>query len=411
MNHYTWVAALAVSTALNLGCNVEDDSTADAAPSEMSNADYGRESPEQLDGQVTEDLEVGGDLSVPGEIDAALPADSEITAPVDSAIEGHPDMDTADDAGAAQLPDIEVMGRQLLVNGAPIHLKGVSWNPVPRGGMHPGSLDYSGFVDQDSQMMAAAGVNVVRNFEPITDPAVLDRLWSRGIFVINTVYSWGGLNTQSAVDVVEQLKGHPAILMWSIGNEWNYNGLYANLALDDAIIRIGEVARAIKEADPSRPVSTTFGEMVPEEVLSRLPEIDVWGFNVYRGIGFGDFFETFAARSSKPMFFSEYGADAYNANINGEDQAAQAEATRVLTELIVANSASLGGTCIGGLIFEWADEWWKAPGRPDVHDVGGAAPGGGPHPDGVFNEEWWGLVDIDRNPRLAYRVFAEIETP
>jgi hypothetical protein len=75
------------------------------------------------------------------------------------------------------------------------------------------------------------------------------------------------------------------------------------------------------------------------------------------------------------MFVSEYGADAWDARGGGsENDAAQAE---------------------------WADEWWKDPaGTSSAHDHGGDAPGG-PYPDMTFNEEWWGITDIDRNLRPA----------
>ena len=43
---------------------------------------------------------------------------------------------------------IQVLGRQLLVNGAPLHLKGVAWNPVPKGGRHPADLDFASFVER-----------------------------------------------------------------------------------------------------------------------------------------------------------------------------------------------------------------------------------------------------------------------
>jgi hypothetical protein len=145
-----------------------------------------------------------------------------------------------------------------------------------------------------------------------------------------------------------------------------------------------------------------------------MPEVDVWGINAYRGLSFGDLFDAWRARSDKPLFISEYGADAYNANLPGYDPESQAVAAAALTREILeqATSSADGARVLGGTLFEWNDEWWKdAAGSFSEQDVGGAAPGSGPYPDQVFNEEWWGLVDVDRNPRPAFErvrsVFAE----
>jgi len=130
-------------------------------------------------------------------------------------------------------------------------------------------------------------------------------------------------------------------------------------------------------------------------------------------IGFGDLFDAYAARSGKPMFFGEYGADAFNANIGREDQGAQARATTELTQEIVRRSAVRpNGICLGGFVFEFADEWWKdGKGSPAKHDNGGVAPGGGPYPDMTFNEEWWGLVTVDRATRKAFEAYAAVGLP
>ncbi|CAJ1367611.1 unnamed protein product [Effrenium voratum] len=309
---------------------------------------------------------------------------------------------------------IQVVGRQLLVNGAPLHLKGVAWNPVPKGGRHPADLDFASFVEKDAELMQSMGINAVRTYEPITDKAVLDTLWSRGIWVVNSVYNWGGASADSAANPVNAVKDHPAILMWSIGNEWNYNGLYVGKSFFDCVSMIRDVARVVRQHDTSHPISSIFGDVGKlDQASDSLPEIDVWGVNAYRGISFGDLFTSFEKATDKPLYFGEYGADAFNAKIDREDQESQAKATTQLTEEILSQSSVLNrGPCIGGFIFEFADEWHKDnDGSPDRHDNAGTAPGGGPYPDMTFNEEWWGLVSIDRERRLAVDAFAKTALP
>jgi hypothetical protein len=300
---------------------------------------------------------------------------------------------------------VKIQGKQLLVNGTPFRIRGVCWNPVPKGKSHPDGLDYPGLAPVDIPLMKAAHINVVRAYEPLTNTSVLDQLAAAGIYVLDSVYPYGGDAASVVTSRVNAVKNHPAVLMWVIGNEWNYNGLYVSMSAVDSQTRINEVASLIRAADASHPIATVYGEVPTSTVVNAMPNIEVWGINAYRGISFGDLFSKWSGVSSKPMFLSEFGADAYNATKAVYDPDSQAVATDALTREIAAQctDTNANGTTLGGTIFEWADEWWKdSNGKPDVHDVGGTAPGGGPYPDATFNEEWWGIVDVDRVTRPAY---------
>ncbi|HEY3493322.1 MAG TPA: glycoside hydrolase family 2 TIM barrel-domain containing protein, partial [Polyangiaceae bacterium] len=310
---------------------------------------------------------------------------------------------------------ILVEGRRLIVDCQPFFLRGVCWNPVPKGQTHPAGLDYAGAVAADAALMSAIGINVVRTYEPLTNTSVLDALHARGIYVLNGVYVYGGDAASVVTARVNMVKDHPAILGWVLGNEWNYNGLYVDVSHGDSLARLNEAAALIRAADATRPIITVYGEVPSAETVDAMPNVDVWGINAYRGLSFGDLFEVWETRSEKPMFIAEYGADAYNANSDAYDPESQATATAALTEEIVAHASTFSdtGVALGGTLFEWSDEWWKDQGgSPDAHDVGGIAPGGGPYPDMTFNEEWWGIVDVDRATRPAYEalgdVFAEL---
>jgi hypothetical protein len=289
----------------------------------------------------------------------------------------------------------------LTIGGRSFVIQGVGYNPVAKGQEPPDGVAFTASVGGDAALMRAAGINVVRTYTPLTDLAVLDVLYDAGIFVINGVYQYGGSDASVVLGRVNAVKDHPAMLMWAIGNEWNYNGLYADMSHAQSLARLNEVATLIRGADPNHPITCIYGEIPTAQTVNAMPLVDVWGVNVYRGLSFGPtFFDNLRAVSTKPWFVSEYGADAYDATLPGENTAAQAEATRQLTLEILAQT---NNQILGGTIFEWVDEWWKdGDGALGVHDVGGVAPGGGPYPDSTFNEEWWGIVDIDRAPRPAY---------
>ena len=304
-----------------------------------------------------------------------------------------------------------VEGRNFYMDNEPFFIKGICWNPVGIGDTHPSGLDFSGNVEVDADLMQAAGINVIRTYEPIRSTAVLDVLLDHGIYVINTVYSYGGNSASSVVDNMRNVKDHEAIIMWAIGNEWNYNGIYYNFTLSESIERLNEVAAKIKDVDPTRPVTTIYGYLPSSTTVNNMPDVDIWGLNIYSGATFGNIFNLWMNISDKPMYLAEYGADAWNANIGAVDETAQAYATTQLTQQIIDNSSVTypNNASIGGTIFSFNDEWWKDDsGSPDVQDSGGIAPGGGPYPDQTFNEEYWGIVDIYRTPREAYFALQEL---
>lgn len=300
-------------------------------------------------------------------------------------------------------------------------IKGVCWSPVKKGSRHPEGLVYRNTcsedletVKKDLRLMQEAGINTVRTYDVITDKAVLDLIHQHGIKVIVPIYGYFGKNEGDVAWCVNHLKDHPSTLMWEIGNEWNYNNFYNPKGhFGDSLGKVIFYSGFIKSLDQSHPISTSYGELPNKDVVDKLKDVDVWGLNIYSGLSFGDRFEKWSNISSKPLYIAEYGADAIDSRNNQHkvDPESQALAVEKLTQEIVDHYSGRACKVLGGTVFEWNDEWWKAQdGNPWEHSMGGYAPGGGPYPDGVFNEEWFGIVDIDRVKRAAYEVLAKIYT-
>ncbi len=122
-------------------------------------------------------------------------------------------------------------------------------------------------------------ISTLRAYSTITDLAVLTTFASYGIRVVNPINPLDSADSIKAT--VNKLKDHPAILMWALGNEWNYNGLYASKPVSECIALIENAAKAIKSVDSKHPVSTIYGEIPSSSTVAALPSVDAWGLNMW----------------------------------------------------------------------------------------------------------------------------------
>ena len=141
-------------------------------------------------------------------------------------------------------------------------------------------------------------------------------------------------------------------------------------------------------------------------VNTLVPSVDVWGLSIYRGTSMEDVFQQWRSISDKPIFISEFGADSFDHRIPDENEAMQAEVNGWLWDEIFfeLSAERTAGTAIGGLVFELRDEWWKL-GFPNHQDTSGENNSG--QPDGRNDEEYFGVADIDGNPKEAFNALKD----
>jgi hypothetical protein len=300
---------------------------------------------------------------------------------------------------------VTVAGRQILVNNTPYLIKGICYHPVPKGS---DTRDFS-HLNEDLKLMKEAGINTIRVYEPIGEKAVLDEIHALGLKVIIGIgYNQDGrydILSGSFIDYVNTYKDHGAILLWELGNEYNYHPEWFDGNMRNWYQAMNEAADEIHKTDPNHPVTTAHGDLPDSLALSLSPNIDVWGMNVYRWDNPASIFSEWEAISTKPMYLSEAGGDSYmtteaDGYTMGINETAQADANSNIIDAVFDAKT----ICSGVTIFQLLDGWWKA-GNNNTHDPGGHAPNSSGVPyDGAPNEEHWGILDIDRNRKEAYEV-------
>jgi endo-1,4-beta-mannosidase len=303
---------------------------------------------------------------------------------------------------------VEVSGRQLIVDNTPYFMKGVCYHPVLRGETE---RNFS-TIDQDLKLISEAGINTIRVYAPIDDIEVLDKIDAAGLkLIVSFGYNQKGVYdilSGTFLDYIMKYKDHNSILIWELGNEYNYHPEWFGGDIQNWYNALSQATDQIHDIDPNHPVATAHGDMPDKQALASNPNIDIWGLNVYRWDQPQSVFKEWQTVSDKPVYLSEAGADSYmkisKAGFKqGENQRAQAVANAKIIDAVLDRSDVASGI----FVFSFTDGLWKA-GNPNEQDIGGWAPNSSGVPyDGTPNEEYWGIVDINRNKKETFEVIKE----
>ena len=358
-------------------------------------------------------------------------------------------------------------GWKLQVNGSDYYVKGMVWGYAPRGENYNYNLwgksdDFIRKVlDYDFGLMKAAGVNTIRAFNTMPPKWVTYVYKEHGIMtVMNPLmgrygYTVGGkwipftdysdeltraTLKKDMLELVDQYKNTPGVLMFAFGNESNYGLSWKSFEIENLpegerntakatylYSLFNEVIRAGKTLDPNHPFTIVNGDIQYIDLIAEYcKDMDLLGVNAYRGKSFTGLWADVQKKLDLPVLFFEFGSDAFNAKTFDEDQLAQASILKEQWQEMYNKSYGNGeeGNSIGGFVFEWRDEWWKylQEENLDIHDNNASwANGGYPH-DFVegknnMNEEWWGITALGTpnsdgvytaRTRMAYDVLSAI---
>jgi hypothetical protein len=355
----------------------------------------------------------------------------------------------------------------LKIDNKPFIINGMNWSYDPIGT----NYSYSLWKQSDAVIVAALdsemgllknmGVNTIRQYVGVPSKWITYIYDKYGIYtMLNHSFGRYGLtlqgtwqpNTNYANNLTKEIllqetkqlaadyKNTRGLLLFLLGNENNY-GLFwdgaetENIPVDDrkSTSRAKEMYKLfntavleMKKIDASHPIAICNGDLQFIDIIAaECKAIDIFATNMYRGASFGDTFQTVKQKLNKPVLFAEFGADAFNAINNAEDQKSQAYYMTSNWNEIYNNAAGLGkaGNSLGGFTFQFSDGWWKYGQtiNMDIHDNNASWSNGGYHADfqlgeNNMNEEWFGICAkgpvnarglYDLYPRAAYYALKE----
>lgn len=362
-------------------------------------------------------------------------------------------------------------GMKLVVNGKDFMINGMNWDYFPIGTNYSYSLwkqsdaVIKAALDAEMGLLKNMGVNAIRQYTGIQPKWIKYIYENYGIYtMLNHSFGRYGLTINGAwvavtdyrdpatqellisevTTMAKTYKDTPGLLLFLLGNENNYGLFWAGAETEDfpdeedKKREVGEkrgrpmyklmndAVLKMKAIDTSHPVAICNGDLLFADIVAEeCKDVDIYGVNMYRGKSFGDAFERVKNELNKPILFTEFGSDAFNAITNKEDQKMQAFFMVENWKEIYQNAAGLGksGNSIGGFTFQFSDGWWKfgQTTNLDIHDNNASWSNGGYYLDlepgeNNMNEEWFGVCAkgptnerglYDLYPRAAYYALKE----
>ncbi|WP_367890029.1 glycoside hydrolase family 2 TIM barrel-domain containing protein [Polaribacter batillariae] len=366
-------------------------------------------------------------------------------------------------------------GIRLEVDGKPFIVNGINWDYVPIGynvldakfWEKPDDIIKAG-LDEEMALWQNMGVNAIRTYIGMPPKWITYIYENFGIYtMINHQFGAYGLTLdgvwypktkygtekvrkhliEASVKMANLYKNTPGLLLFMLGNENNYHLTWEGAETDEGIVindqdkakraearamykLFNDAALAMKAVDKNHPIGICNGDLLYLDIVAQeCKDLDIYGTNMYRGVSFYDAFDKVKKEFNKPILFTEFGSDAYNARDNKEDQLMQAYYMVNNWKEIYANSYGLGKAenSIGGFTFQSSDGWFKAGfderKNADIHDTKASWPSNGYSRDQAkpgdknMNEEWFGIAakgptDIrglyTLYPRAAYYALKEV---
>jgi cellulose synthase/poly-beta-1,6-N-acetylglucosamine synthase-like glycosyltransferase len=321
----------------------------------------------------------------------------------------------AGSATQAHAPRVAIDGDRLLVGGAPFLVKGVHYSPwAPGTGPGKGyAWPDEAAVSRDLEMIRGLGANTILVHD--APPSVFPLARRFDLMVIHSFY----VNWQS-IGVEEQFRARSAAIAGAaagIGRESNLLAILLGNEVPEWVLkergieyvdaRIRSLHDAVRKAAPGVPLG--HANWPPAKDLT-LPYMEIACFNLYPAwprevvvAGYGDYIDGTLKpiAAGRPLLITEFGQNSL--------EAAEERQARVLSE----SWEEIRARTAGGVVFEFADEWWKnydnpieaedfwqrehAPDDEKTHDLD--------------PEEYYGLVTSDRNPKPAFETVRAMYSP